>query len=348
MARKKRARAPKQLEGDTTDPRGMVALGRAHLSSLRQRNYSEQTAVNRTVALRRFIAWCEARAVLRPEEVTRAVLEAYSRHLFHYRKANGKPLGARSRYVELMGVKEWFRWLTRARHLALNPASELELPKLARALPREVLTVTEAERVLGSVRVEEPIGLRDRALMEVLYATGVRRMEVTKLRVDDVDRERGVVWVREGKGGKDRVVPTGERALAWVGKYLAEARPQLAISGGEGRLFVSATGEGLTPSGVTHLVRRRVLESGIGKKGGCHLFRHTCATLMLEGGADIRYIQEMLGHAKLETTQIYTRVSIGKLKAVHAATHPGARLESMAEPDANADADVSEPDERAR
>ena len=326
MAMRRRARAPRRLEGDASDPRGLVALAGEYLEWMRAGSYSEQTVVVRTADLNVFFRWCEARAILRPEEVSVAVLDAYGRHLYYYRKANGKPLGTRSRYQRLVSVKEYFRWLARGRHVACNAASELELPRVARALPREVLTAREADQVLESIDVGNEYGLRDRAMIELLYATGLRRSEAMRLRAEDVDGERGVVWVRGGKGGKDRVVPLGERALLWVGRYVAEARPKLTNDSGRVRLFVSATGEELTPSGVTHLVRRRVLGSGVGKRGGCHLFRHTCATLMLEGGADIRYIQEMLGHASLQTTEIYTRVSIGKLKAIHAATHPGARL----------------------
>ncbi len=136
--------------------------------------------------------------------------------------------------------------------------------------------------------------------------------------------------VRQGKGKKDRMVPLGERAFAWIHRYLDEARPKLALSPDAGRVFLTNVGLEFEPNRLTQLVRDTIDAAQIGKTGSCHLFRHTCATLMLEGGADIRFIQQLLGHAKLETTQIYTQVSIRQLKQVHTATHP-ARLERAEE-----------------
>ena len=147
-------------------------------------------------------------------------------------------------------------------------------------------------------------------------------MEIVGLDVEDVDAERGLVMIREGKGKKDRVVPIGERALWWIGRYRRDVRPRLAGDVVRGALFVNDVGERLSGSWLTDLVRGYVERSGVKKRGACHLFRHTCATLMLEGGADIRFIQELLGHADLGTTEIYTRVSIAKLREIHRATHP--------------------------
>jgi integrase/recombinase XerD len=175
--------------------------------------------------------------------------------------------------------------------------------------------------------VGDAIGLRDRAILETLYSTGIRRMEVMNLLVYDLDAERGTLMVRQGKGKKDRMVPIGERAIAWIARYVSDARPQLVMPPDEGVLFLTQEGESLSPNRLTQLVRDYVNAAEVGKTGACHLWRHTCATLMLEGGADIRYIQEMLGHVELSTTQIYTQVSIRRLKAVHALTHPSAKLD---------------------
>ena len=138
---------------------------------------------------------------------------------------------------------------------------------------------------------------------------------------------RGTVTVRQGKGKKDRMVPIGERAVAWVRRYVDEARPQLVLPPDHGVLFLTQDGEEISRERLTQRMGDYVKAADIGKTGSCHLFRHTCATLMLEGGADIRYIQEMLGHVELTTTQIYTRVSIRRLKAVHSLTHPSAKHE---------------------
>jgi len=161
-------------------------------------------------------------------------------------------------------------------------------------------------------------------MLEVLYSTGVRRSELAHLSVFDLDAERATLLVRQGKGRKDRMVPIGERALAWVGRYLAEVRPGLVVPPDDGTLFLTADGTGLSPVYLGQVARRYVERSGVAKTGSCHIFRHTMATLMLEGGADVRYVQAMLGHAELSSTQVYTHVSIRALQAVHNATHPGA------------------------
>jgi integrase/recombinase XerD len=194
--------------------------------------------------------------------------------------------------------------------------------------------------ILHQPNVADPLGIRDRAMLEMFYSTGMRRTELLRLRLYDVDREAGIVTIREVKGKKDRVIPVGERAVAWLDKYLDQARPRLVAEPGsprtglgswgggpdDGTLFLTAQGEPFGPNRLSGLVRDYVEAAGIGKHGACHLFRHTMATLMLEGGADIRFIQQMLGHARLDTTQIYTHVSIRMLKQIHSATHPAAQL----------------------
>jgi integrase/recombinase XerD len=321
------SRKQKPTVGDLHDPDGFgVWLGR-YLEALRVKNYSERTVENRDAYLRFFIQWCEERSLTRPREVTKPILERYQRHLFHLRKPGGKPLSFRSQHSRLVPVRAFFKWLTRQNVLLWNPASELELPRLERRLPRHVLTAEEVEQVLVGPNLSDGIGVRDRAILEVFYSTGIRRMELVNLSVWDLDQERGTVMVRQGKGKKDRMVPIADRAIAWVERYLRQVRPSLVMPPDDGILFLTNLGESITPSRLTQLVREYVNAAELEKHGACHLFRHTMATLMLEGGADIRYIQEMLGHVELSTTQIYTQVSIKKLKAVHELTHPGAAKE---------------------
>lgn len=326
---KKGYRKPKPVVGDPTDPEGFgVWLGR-YLEALRVKNYSERTVENRDVYLRFFIDWCAERGIVRPHEVTKPMLERYQRHLFHMRQSSGKdrgkPLSFRAQHSRLVPVRMYFKWLTRQNVLLWNPASELELPRLERRLPRYVLTADEAEEVMKQPEVSEPLGVRDRAILEVLYSTGIRRMEVLNLSVFDLDEERGTLMVRQGKGKKDRMVPIGQRASAWVRRYLDDVRPSLVVPPDVGVLFLTSLGDEFSPHRMSQLVREYVACADTGKKGACHLFRHTMATLMLENGADIRHIQEMLGHAELSTTQIYTQVSIRRLKAIHAITHPASR-----------------------
>ncbi|MBM4128109.1 MAG: site-specific tyrosine recombinase XerC [Nitrospira sp.] len=264
----------------------------------------------------------EERGVTRPTEVTKPILERYQRYLYHYRKKDGQPLSFRSQHSRLVPVRAWFKWLTTNNHILYNPASELELPRLEHRLPKHVLTIREAEAVLAVPKLGDPLGLRDRAILETLYSTGIRRMEVINLKLYDMDVDRGTLMVRQGKGHKDRMVPIGSRALKWIDRYLTEVRPRLVVNPNDVTLFLTHLGEPFTTNRLTQMVREYVDAADIGKRGSCHLFRHTMATLMLENGADVRFIQAMLGHAKLETTQIYTQVSIRKLKEIHEATHP--------------------------
>ena len=192
------------------------------------------------------------------------------------------------------------------------------------------------DQVLSHTDAGTRLGIRDRAILETFYSTGIRRAELIHLQAYDVDRERGTLLVRQGKGRKDRMVPIGERALAWIDKYVREVRSALCREPQKERtLFLTKDGEPFSGTRMCLLVTGYLRQAQVRKSGACHLLRHTMATLMLENGADIRFIQAMLGHGKLETTQIYTHVSIHKLKEIHRATHP-ARLE-RAEQAQNAD-----------
>jgi integrase/recombinase XerD len=192
-----------------------------HLEHLAVVGRSPRTVLTARAHLRWFFQWCEARGIVRAEEVTRPILERYQRHLFYYRQAaNGRPLSSVSQALRLTMVRGLFRYLVRQGVLLANPASELELPKQRVRLPRDVLSKEEAEAVLLQPDIAQPLGLRDRAMLEVLYGAGLRRLELVGLDVFDIDRSRGIVHVRHGKGDKERLVPMGERALFWVEKYM--------------------------------------------------------------------------------------------------------------------------------
>ncbi|MEN9867073.1 MAG: site-specific tyrosine recombinase XerC [Pseudomonadota bacterium] len=310
--------------GDPRDARGMYC---AMLRFIEHRGVLGGTASSLYGLeryLRDFIEWADARSITHPEHVTQAILERYQRWLYHYRKQDGAPLSISSQRGKLVPVRVFFKWLTRSGQIPANPAAELDLPRSIRRLPRHVLTVDEVEQVLAGADTGTAIGLRDRAMMEVLYATGMRRMEIANLEITDIDQSRAVVLIREGKGRKDRLIPLGERALHWVRQYQERSREQLQWNAQELTLFLGIEGLPLSPVWLSTVIARYVEKAGIGKHGGCHLFRHTMATLMLEGGADIRFIQAMLGHAEISTTQIYAQVAVRQLQLVHARTHPGA------------------------
>lgn len=319
---KKGTHTPLPPIGDPGDPNTLYNWMRRFLAHQLEQHYSPRTVANRETYLRYFVTWADERGLQHPQEVTKPILEAYQRYLFHYRKANGQPLSVRSQHGRIIPIRAMFSWLVKNNHLLSNPASDLELPRLDRRLPRAVLNQSEAEAVLNGVDITASQGVRDRAILEVLYSTGMRRMEIVGLRWDDVDAERGTLFIREGKGRVDRMIPVGDRALRWCEKYLHEVRPALDVTGRDPALFLTSFGEAFTPNRMTQLVRNYINAADIGKSGSCHMFRHSCATLMLENGADIRFIQQLLGHANVSTTQIYTQVSIRQLKQVHTLTHP--------------------------
>ena len=224
--------------------------------------------------------------------------------------------------ARLGALQRFFAHLCRENRLAANPAADLELPrKPHRLLPRG-LSREEIAAVLAVPDVADPLGVRDRAILETLYATGARRSELVRLDLADLDAAGATLHIRRGKGGRSRVVPVGARALEWLARYLRAARPRLLLDATEPALFLSGYGERLSPAYLGNWVRRTVDAAGVAKAGSCHLFRHSCAVHMLENGADSRFIQQLLGHASAETTAIYTEATIAALRAVYARTHP--------------------------
>jgi integrase/recombinase XerD len=311
-----------------SDPRSLEAYALAYKEQLHARGYATQSVEYKYASLIWFIDWCHERGIERIEQITRPVLQRYQRHLYYAISRSGKPLSIASQRNRLTAVRTWFKFLMRENLILYNPASELELPKPERRLPKHTLTAGEAEQVLSQPDLDTEAGLRDRALLEVLYSTGIRRQEVINLTGPDVNTGAGVLAIRQGKGKRDRFVPVGERALQWIEAYREAVRPQHALPSSPENLFLDETGKALDPHKVSRAVKKYVKQSGIDKVGSCHLFRHTMATLMLENGADLRFIQQMLGHSQVSTTEIYTHVAIHKLKEIHTATHPAKARQS--------------------
>ncbi|MGH9577753.1 MAG: site-specific tyrosine recombinase XerC [Terriglobales bacterium] len=273
-------------------------------------------------ALTYFIRWCDERGLAKLTDFTLPVLERYQRYLFHYRTAQGKPLALSTQQQRLVVLKTFVRWAVRERFIPYSPAAELLIPRLPPRLPHTVLTIEEVERILAQPDVATAAGVRDRAALELLYSTALRRMELVKLQLHDLDVKNALLRVRLGKGRRDRVVPVGTRAIAWTTKYLNDVRPLLLASHDPGHVILTDFGEPFEKNRLGDMVKRYIANSGLKVPGACHLFRHAAATHMLENGADIRFIQAFLGHADLNATQIYTHVSIRKLQEIHAATHP--------------------------
>ncbi len=304
------------------DPDSLEYNAREYLNWMLATHHSEQTVTVRRRLLSYFFRWCEERGLLKIQDISRPVMESYQRYLFKYRRKNGRPLVISSQTKRLTCVKSFFAYLSQKHLVLYNPVAELQLPRATAQLPRQILDEKDVQKVMEIPDLSTPEGQRDRAMLELFYSTGMRRMELANLSLYDIDFNREIIFIKEGKGRKDRVVPVGERALKWLRKYIDDGRETMLVYEDETALFLSISGERISEGYITQLSGNYIKKANIDKQGSCHIFRHTMATLMLENGADIRYIQQMLGHTSLKTTQIYTQVSIKQLKSVHKLTHP--------------------------
>lgn len=230
--------------------------------------------------------------------------------------------GARSSARQLSGLRGFFKFLVREKALAEDPTLLVERPRLGRRLPR-VLSFEEIERLLAAPDVTKPRGVRDAAMLQLMYASGLRVSELVGLTIADLDRQRGLVSAF-GKGGKRRLVPVGEVALSFIDRYLVEVRPLQRPRENERGLFLSPRGRRFSRQGFWKLVKRMAVAAGITTPISPHKLRHSFATHLLQGGADLRAVQAMLGHADLGTTEIYTRVAQDHVRRQYARAHPRA------------------------
>jgi integrase/recombinase XerD len=253
----------------------------------------------------------------------RGLLELEQGELSRYIAAlRGQGLSPRSQARHVHSLRGFFRFALREGLVAADPMENLRPPKVFRALPR-CLTPAQVEALLAAPAVDTPLGLRDRALLEVMYATGLRASETIGLRADCVDLELGLVRVM-GKGRKERLVPLGREAQRWLKRYLSDARAALAKGRASSVLFLSNRGRPLSPMGLWGLVRRHALRAGVARILTPHVLRHSFASHLLEHGADLRALQAMLGHADISTTQIYTHVTRERLRQLYDKFHPRA------------------------
>jgi integrase/recombinase XerD len=266
-----------------------------------------------------FLAWASVEhGAQHLGDLKRTLVTAWRLHLqTETSERTGAPLSASTQMSHLAALRFFFSWQVKTGRLLLDPTLHLEYPRLPRPLPR-ALKVAEVERLIRSLP-KTLLGLRDRALLELLWGTGMRRGEVVRLQLTDVDFEERTILIREGKGGKDRVVPLGRKAKAVLLEYI-EARPRLLRGSDPGAVFLGRHGQRL---GVNHLSDHlRTLGKRIAVKLAPHRLRHSCATHLLRGRADIRHIQRLLGHTSLQTTERYTKVEVADLRRVIARCHP--------------------------
>jgi integrase/recombinase XerD len=300
----------------------LSSLLAVHLQDLRARRFSPAAQKVAERVLPRFFlhlreeGLSDVRAV-REEHVTR-----FACRLASEPTGGGTGLALASQAAYLGAVKRFFAFLARRRTILADPARDLALPNPQR-LPKRVLSEAQARRLMAAPFPGSVIGLRDRAILETLYGTGLRRGECLRLDLMDLDLGQGVVLVRDGKGKKDRVVPVAGRAALALDVYLLDSRPELQRTAREGALFLSYSGRRLSKAGLGLVLERHA--QAIGLRTHPHALRHACATHLLKGGADVRHIQELLGHKSLQSTQLYTRVGVEDLREVLARAHPRER-----------------------
>ena len=264
--------------------------------------------------LKIFAAWLEKERSRDLDAVVPGDIEAYLAWRFAHRS---QPRSA-ARYSS--ALKRFYRYLLRENLIATDPTLNLDRPKLPRALPK-TLTEADVERLLDSAGADTPLGLRDRAMLETLYATGLRVSELVGLKLTALNLNDGVLRVT-GKGNKDRLVPLGEESVQWLRRYMTEARPMLLEKNLSDAMFVTARGDGMTRQAFWYLIKRRALAAGITRPLSPHTLRHAFATHLLNHGADLRVVQMLLGHSDISTTQIYTHVARERMKRLHAQHHP--------------------------
>lgn len=298
---------------------------------MRSRNFSERTVETYLSNVRDFASYCQSKNIHRPAEVSRDLVHDYQHALFQRSSKNesnnnGHHLSASTQANYLHAIRCLFRYLAASGSVLHDPTSTITLPRTPQLLPRVILSKGEIARILTQPNTKTALGYRDRAMMELMYACGLRVSELSSLDVADVDFARGLATIRKGKGQKPRVVPMGEVAAEWIEGYLRAIRSKFTRDRNETALFLSWRGKRIPRNSVLARVAHYTKSAKIKKRVGCHTFRHTCATHMLRGGADIRSIQELLGHATLASTEIYTRVEIGDLVKVHKKFHPREKL----------------------
>jgi integrase/recombinase XerD len=283
--------------------------------------YEERTGHEYLREVGVFLGWLEGRGVSLTSVRTEDLL-AFQSFLYAQRKGSGRPYSSGNLKNRLKAVKSFFRFLHRRGYLLYDPAASVEYPRTERRLPRVILTREEARKIVEAPRARTATGLRDRAILETFYGTGIRCSELSNLTPDDVDTEERILRVIRGKGRRDRNVPLTRAAARAIEAYLVGARAKL---GEKPFLFLQNRGGRMDSATLSRLVRSWALAAGVKKRVTCHTFRHSVATHLLKGKADIRHIQELLGHASLATTERYTHVEISDLQDVIRRAHPRGR-----------------------
>ena len=296
-----------------------------YLSHLRvERGLSQNTAGAYRRDLSRYVNFLRSRAVTDPSAITSTDVSDFLLAL-RSGAAGASSLAPASASRCITAVRGWHKFIAEEGITVDNPAAQVKPPAIAKRLPK-ALSISQVEALIEAANIDDsPLGLRDRALIELLYATGARISEVVSLSIDDFDRDNGVVRLF-GKGSKERLVPVGRYALAALDAYLVQSRPILGLKGtGSPAIFLNTLGRPLSRQSAWAVLQGAAKRANLSEHISPHTLRHSFATHLLNGGADVRVVQEMLGHASVTTTQIYTKVTIDHLREVYATSHPRAR-----------------------
>ena len=280
-----------------------------------EKNLSQNTVSSYKIDINAFISFLKDSGIDDPSDISSDHIGSFFKTL----KELGLLGSSSARYFS--SLKGFFLYLLKNKYIVKNPIEKITAPRISKKLPG-VLDVNEVEKILSSPDANYKLGLRDKAMLELFYACGTRVSELIKIKVNDLFFEDEIIRVF-GKGSKERLIPVGSSAIKWVGEYLKKSRPLLMKkSKSENNLFLNSRGSKLSRMGVWKIIDRYVKQAGIEKDVHPHTFRHSFATHLLEGGADLRAVQEMLGHADISTTQIYTHIDRDYIKQVHKQYHP--------------------------
>lgn len=301
-----------------------------YLKELKVLNRSYYTIRIIKYNLLNFARFLETEQIHDIEELSPDLMEEYQQELAFRLTAKGKLLALRTQEKLLSSAKGFTRFLKEKDYLVSDPGERIKLPKQPKRLPKVILSVAEVRQLLDAPDVRSNQGYRNRIILEILYDTAIRRLELANIKTIDLDLNAGYIRI-EGKGNKDRVVPLSKRVCELTRNYIMAVRPFLLRGEDPGWLILNRWGNKMDPNGIWAVVKRCTYLAGIKKNVTTHSLRHTCATHMLKNGAPARHLQQMLGHESLQSTQIYTHVTINDLKEVHAKYHPSETLQNKPE-----------------
>jgi len=292
------------------------------LGWLQIRNYSPRTVSDYGYNLGSFFRFLEQKAIADVQGITTATLTDFQRWFYYQPTKRGQARGVVNQNLVLATVKSFFRFLKNEGFIHGNPAEAVEYAREPRSLPRNVLTPKEANRIIDSIDTTTALGYRDRTILEVFYATGVRNQELRNLTVADANLEEELLRVNGGKGGHDRVVPLSRVACKFLETYIKGIRPQLVGGKATDKLFVSMRGNPIDGHTVGDVVKKYARLASVKKHVTPHVWRHTCATHLVKNEANLRHVQDILGHRSLHTTERYLSLTITDLKEAHRKFHP--------------------------